>query len=114
LNGLVLGGVGIGLSSLDALVATLPPNSLPAVIEELIHAGHAHGHSHGPVSATGADSLALWVAGGSIGVKEWLYRASIDPQILYRVLTTAKKIALETNSTVLLANVVFPSSHPLL
>jgi divalent metal cation (Fe/Co/Zn/Cd) transporter len=97
----VLGGIGIGLSSLDALVATLPPDTFPAVIEELIHAGHVHGHSHGP--AVGADPMALWVAGGSIGIKEWLFRASIyhHPSTLM----LAKKVALQTNSTVLLANV---------
>ena len=89
---IVLGGVGIGLSSLDQLLQALPPNALPSLLEELIHAGHSHGHSHGPI--TGADPLALWVAGGSIGIKEWLFRAT-------------KKIAVETNSTVLLANVCF-------
>lgn len=68
----VLGGVGIGLQSLDALIAALPPNTLPEFIEQLLHAGH--GHSHAPI--VGADPLALWVAGGSIGIKEWLYRAS--------------------------------------
>jgi len=90
---LVLGGVGIGLSSLDQLLQTLPPNALPPLLEQLIHAGHSHGHSHGPI--TGTDPLALWVAGGSIGIKEWLFRAT-------------KKIAIETNSTVLLANVSRP------
>jgi len=91
----VLGGVGIGLSSLDQLLQTLPGGVLPPFIEDIIHAGHVHGHghSHGPI--TGADPLALWVAGASIGIKEWLFRAT-------------KKIAIETNSTVLLANVTLP------
>jgi len=86
---LLLGGVGIGLSSLDQLMVTLPPNTLPAILEDLIHAGHGHGHSHGTI--VGADPMALWVAAGSVAVKEWLFRAT-------------KKVALETNSTVLLAN----------
>jgi divalent metal cation (Fe/Co/Zn/Cd) transporter len=86
----VLGGIGIGLSSLDQLLQTLPPDALPPVLEELIHVGHSHGHSHGAVA--GADPLALWVAGASVGIKEWLFRAT-------------KRIAVETNSTVLLANV---------
>jgi divalent metal cation (Fe/Co/Zn/Cd) transporter len=77
----VIGGIGIGLSSLDQLLATLPPHTLPSLIEELIHAGHSHGHSHGPI--TGADPMALWVAAASIGVKEWLFRASITPSLSY-------------------------------
>ena len=75
---IVLGGVGIGLSSLDALLQTLPPNTLPVLLEEMIHAGHAHGHGHSHGPAVGADPMALWVAGASIGVKEWLFRASIS------------------------------------
>jgi divalent metal cation (Fe/Co/Zn/Cd) transporter len=74
----VLGGIGIGLSSLDALMASLPPNTLPAVIEQLIHSGPPHAHTH--AAATGAaDPLALWVSAASVGVKEWLYRASANP-----------------------------------
>lgn len=72
----MLGGVGIGLSSLDALIASLPPNSLPAVLEHVIHAGHSHGHSHSHVAASGADPIALWVSAASIAVKEWIFRAS--------------------------------------
>jgi len=54
--------------------------------------------------------MALWVAGASIGVKEWLFRASIIPNIIpWAFLMVAKKVAGETNSTVLLANVP-PSS----
>jgi len=59
-------------------MATLPPGTLPQLLEELIRAGHDHGHSHSHVASTGADPLALWVAGASIGVKEWLFRASIS------------------------------------
>ena len=73
LIGIVLGGIGIGLSSLDALLATLPPHTIPEFVEQLLSFGH--GHSHGP--AIGADPMALWVAGGSIGIKEWLFRRSI-------------------------------------
>jgi len=109
----VLGGVGIGLSSLDALLQTLPPNTLPALLEEMIHAGHAHGHSHSHGPAVGADPMALWIAGASIGVKEWLFRASIIPNIIpWAFLMVAKKVAGETNSTVLLANVPPPSPPP--
>ena len=74
----VFGGIGIGMSSLDALMATLPPDSVPSVIQEWMHAGHIHSHSH---MAAGAHPLALWIAGGSIGIKEWLFRASTSPSI---------------------------------
>ena len=74
---IVLGGVGIGLSSIDALMATLPPQTLPSFVEQILHAGHAHGHSHA-VATGSAEPLALWVAAGSIVVKEWLYRASMQ------------------------------------
>jgi hypothetical protein len=75
-----LGGVGIGLSSLDALLASLPPNTLPAILEHLVHMGHEHGgHSHSHVAASGADPIALWVSAASIGVKEWLFHASPLP-----------------------------------
>lgn len=80
-NERVLGGVGIGLSSLDALMASLPPNSLPAFLEGLIHhVGHANsGHSHSHATASGADPIALWVSAASIAVKEWLFRVSLIP-----------------------------------
>jgi divalent metal cation (Fe/Co/Zn/Cd) transporter len=79
----VLGGVGIGLSSLNALLASLPPNTLPIVLEQLIQAGHAHGgHDHSHAAASGADPIALWVSAASIAVKEWLFHAStLSPQL---------------------------------
>lgn len=84
------------MSSLESLIATLPPNTLPAFLENLIHTAHSHGgHSHAPAPSSsgggGADPIALWVSAGSIAVKEWLFRAT-------------KRVALQTNSTVLLAN----------
>jgi divalent metal cation (Fe/Co/Zn/Cd) transporter len=84
------------MSSLESLVATLPPNTLPHFLENLIHTAHSHGghsHSHAPApsSGGGADPIALWVSAGSIAVKEWLFRAT-------------KRVATQTNSTVLLAN----------
>jgi hypothetical protein len=71
----VVGGVGIGLSSLEALVMALPEGTLPSAIEAMIHAGHSHGHGH-PHAVAIADPLALYIAGASIGIKEWLFRAS--------------------------------------
>lgn len=36
---------------------------------------HSHGHSHG-AGSLGPNINAAWLAGGSILIKEWLYRAS--------------------------------------
>jgi hypothetical protein len=72
---LLFGGIGMGLNALDAVYLQL---FVQATAET--H-GHAHGlfsflghdHSHG---AQIPDLNAAWLAGGSILVKEWLYRAS--------------------------------------
>ena len=73
---LLFGGVGIGFNALDVLYSQL---FLDAAAQAHEHAEHSHGlfsflgHSHGPVVP---DLNAAWLAGGSIIVKEWLYRAS--------------------------------------
>jgi divalent metal cation (Fe/Co/Zn/Cd) transporter len=67
---LLAGGVLMGLSSLTDLLQIY----LPAVAEFLEHIGvfgHSHGHSHQI-----PNMHAAWLAGGSVLVKEWLYRAS--------------------------------------
>jgi cation diffusion facilitator family transporter len=76
---LLFGGVGIGFNALDVLYSQL---FLDAAAQAHEHAEHSHGlfsflgHSHGPV----VPSLnAAWLAGGSIIVKEWLYRSSRLP-----------------------------------
>lgn len=72
---LLFGGIGMGLNAADVLYAQL-------FVEAMGHGNeHSHGlfsflghsHSHG---ATLPDLNAAWLAGGSIVVKEWLYRAS--------------------------------------
>ncbi|KAK5197043.1 mitochondrial metal transporter [Exophiala xenobiotica] len=90
---LLFGGVGIGFNALDVLYSQL---FLDAAAQAHEHAEHSHGlfsflgHSHGPV----VPSLnAAWLAGGSIIVKEWLYRATM-------------KIARERKSAVLASNAV--------
>lgn len=49
------------------------------------HAAHAHGHGHSHGHATGAPSLhAVWLALGTVAIKEWLYQASKwSPSLLY-------------------------------
>lgn len=75
---LLFGGMGIGLNAVDALYSQF---FLDAAAHAHEHAEHSHGlfsllghnHSHGAVVP---DLNAAWLAGGSILVKEWLYRAS--------------------------------------
>lgn len=81
----------IGLQAVMALCQQF----FPEIAHILSHVGifeHGHGHSH----SHGAESLgpninAAWLAGGSIIIKEWLYRATM-------------KIAKEKRSSVLASN----------
>lgn len=73
---LVFGGIGMGLSGIDALYLQF---FVDHSHEEHAHSlfgifGHSHSHGHGL-----PDLNAAWLAGGSIVVKEWLYRASEWP-----------------------------------
>lgn len=72
---LLFGGIGMGLNGIDTLYTQLFSD----------HAHDAHEHSHGLFELLGhnhshgnvlPDLNAAWLAGGSIVVKEWLYRAS--------------------------------------
>jgi divalent metal cation (Fe/Co/Zn/Cd) transporter len=70
---LLFGGVGMGLNAIDAIYVQF--------FAEAMADGHSHGlfpflghkHSHGVLLP---NLNAAWLAGGSIVVKEWLYRAS--------------------------------------
>jgi divalent metal cation (Fe/Co/Zn/Cd) transporter len=70
---LLFGGVGMGLNAIDAIYVQF--------FVEATGDGHSHGlfpflghtHNHGVLLP---DLNAAWLAGGSIVVKEWLYRAS--------------------------------------
>ncbi|SPO02805.1 related to mitochondrial iron transporter [Cephalotrichum gorgonifer] len=86
---LLVGGILMGWSSIMALMTQLGID--PSVLGELAHAGHSHshGHSHG-----GAPSMhAMWLAAGTIAIKEWLYHATM-------------KVAVERKSSVLASNAV--------
>lgn len=51
----------------------------PEIADMIAHSGvlgHGHGHAHG-AAVLGPSIHAAWLAGGSIVVKEWLYRASM-------------------------------------
>lgn len=86
-SGLLLtGGLLMGWGS----IVELSHVYLPAFAEllEQLHLSHAHSHSHA-IPGIGA----AWLAGGSVIVKEWLYRATM-------------KVAKEKKSSVLESNAV--------
>lgn len=73
---LLCGGAFMGLNALQVLLTQFFPEAAETLAHSgLLGHGHSHGHSHG-VEALGPNINAAWLAGGSIIVKEWLYRAS--------------------------------------
>jgi cation diffusion facilitator family transporter len=70
---LLFGGVGMGANALDALYMQFFMDALEETHRHGLFSFLGHDHSHG---ATLPDLNAAWLAGGSIIVKEWLYRAS--------------------------------------
>ncbi|KAL1962925.1 hypothetical protein VTN77DRAFT_9021 [Rasamsonia byssochlamydoides] len=90
---LLCGGVFMGLNAGEVLLSQFFPEAFEALAHSgLLGHGHSHGHSHG-VEALGPNVNAAWLAGGSIIVKEWLYRATM-------------KVAKERKSSVLASNAV--------
>jgi cation diffusion facilitator family transporter len=79
---LLCGGVFMGLNAGQVLLAQFLPDIFEALEQAglLVH-GHSHGHGHGG-ETIGPNINAAWLAGGSIIVKEWLYRASKYPPLL--------------------------------
>lgn len=67
---LVAGGVLMGWSAIVDLCHLYLP-AVAEAMEQLHLVGHSHSHSH-QIPNMGA----AWLAGGSVLVKEWLYRAS--------------------------------------
>ncbi|CAI4048563.1 Mmt1p SKDI_13G3070 [Saccharomyces kudriavzevii IFO 1802] len=84
---LAMAGISIGWSSLCALVGPIIPH---AIIETLGSIGHAHTYSEDIIEDF-TDINAAWIAAASIAAKEWIFRAT-------------RKIAIDTNSNVLMAN----------
>jgi Cation efflux family len=80
---LLFGGIGMGANALDVLYTQFYVDALQEVHRHGLFSFLGHDHSHG---ATLPDLNAAWLAGGSIIVKEWLYRASMshDSRILVR------------------------------
>ncbi|AET37919.1 Mmt2p Ecym_2167 [Eremothecium cymbalariae DBVPG len=80
---LTMAGISIGWSSLCAILGPFVPH---AILE--VFTAHSHLHSH---TQDITNINAAWIAGGSIILKEWIFRAT-------------KKVATQTNSNVLMAN----------
>lgn len=92
-SGLLLsGGIMIGLQAIMALCQQFFPE-LAHILSHvsLFEHGHDHSHIHGVDGELGPNINAAWLAGGSILVKEWLYRAT-------------NKIAKQKKSSVLASN----------
>lgn len=70
---LIVGGLYMGWESAITLYGHYNPEAAHQILE---HVGHGHSHSHSHVNL-GIPSLhAVWLALGTIVVKEWLYHAS--------------------------------------
>lgn len=65
---LLIGGMWMCYGSCIALYAHCFAD--PAHVHDLLTHAHTHSHSHGP------SIHAAWLAGGTVVIKEWLYRAS--------------------------------------
>lgn len=72
---LLTGGILIGSQACMALCQQFFP-ALTHVLEHLPLLGHGHSHSH-EASEFGPHINAAWLAAGSIGIKEWLYRSTM-------------------------------------
>jgi divalent metal cation (Fe/Co/Zn/Cd) transporter len=76
---LLVGGLYMGWESGLSLLGHFYPDAAHEVMEHLGGGhghGHGHGHSHSHASLGIPNVHAAWLAGGTILVKEWLYRAS--------------------------------------
>jgi divalent metal cation (Fe/Co/Zn/Cd) transporter len=74
-SGILLGGgFMMGYTALIALAQQLFPGTMEVVAQWGL-TGHSHSHHHG-LDDMGPSIHAAWLAGGSIIIKEWLYRAS--------------------------------------
>ncbi|KZZ89696.1 Cation efflux protein [Moelleriella libera RCEF 2490] len=87
---LLVGGLYMGWESAISLYGHLNPEAAHHILEQV---GHGHGHSHN-AAALGIPSIhAVWLAAGTILIKEWLYQATM-------------KVARERKSSVLASNAV--------
>ncbi|KAG5985487.1 hypothetical protein E4U43_006056, partial [Claviceps pusilla] len=69
---LLVGGLYMGWESGISLYGHFNPEGAHHIFE---HVGHGHSHSHGPADLGIPSIHAVWLAGGTILIKEWLYHA---------------------------------------
>jgi len=74
---LLAGGMLMGWSAIVDLCHLYLP-AVTELMEQLHLLGHGHAHSHQIPNIQAA-----WLAGGSVLVKEWLYRASKSMQVIF-------------------------------
>ena len=70
---LLIGGVYMGWESAVSLYGHFNPEAAHHIFE---HVGHGHSHSHNPAELGIPSIHAVWLAAGTILIKEWLYHAS--------------------------------------
>ena len=81
---LLAGGIGLGWHSVEILFSQLFLDAASTIAEHNHNHGHDHGfggglfggHSHNPADMGIPNVHAAWIAGSSIIIKEYLYRAS--------------------------------------
>lgn len=72
---LLFGGLYMGWESALSLYGHFYPEMAHEIMHHVGH-GHGHSHSHGYSNLDIPSMHAAWLAGGTILIKEWLYRAS--------------------------------------
>ena len=93
---LLAGGIGLGWHSCELLYSQFFLDAASSMAEH----GHSHGggvfghsHSHNPADMGIPNVHAAWIAGGSIIIKEYLYRAS-KSSLTYREIQLSHKLCL--------------------
>lgn len=83
---LLMGGIGLGWHSCELLYSQFFVDAAGTLVGHSHDHGHgggifSHSHSHNPADMGIPNIHAAWIAGGSIVIKEYLYRASEVPWI---------------------------------
>jgi hypothetical protein len=71
---LLCGGLWMGWGSALSLYGHIFLD--PSAAAEMMSHAHSHSHSHGPDIHHGPSIHAIWLAAGTVAIKEWLYHAS--------------------------------------
>lgn len=108
---LLVGGFYMGWESAISLYGHFNPEGAHNLFE---HVGHAHGHSHNPADLGIPNIHAVWLAAGTILIKEWLYQASMSPSFLRAALNVQAANVTCSNESCAGTQVVCPclQRHP--